>query len=77
MRGHRLWSYDGAGTTGYANPEGKDAQCDSIETLLLAAREAAVPQTPREHVRWLAESQQIVSRFPADWIGDLVPGRQS
>jgi hypothetical protein len=68
-----LWSYNGPGTVGYANPEGEDAEADSFESLLATASEMARPQTLREHVRWLAENQRLVDRYPSDWVSGLLP----
>jgi hypothetical protein len=54
--GHRLWSYAGPGTTGYANPEGQVAEADSLESLLATARATAARQSLAEHFHSLASA---------------------
>jgi hypothetical protein len=73
LRGHRLWSYPGAGTVGYANPEGEPMEADSLSSLLLSARGAARPQRLSEHFYALAEAVQTLEEPPPPrgWAEDL------
>jgi hypothetical protein len=71
LAGHRLWSYPGPGTEGYANPEGEALPGDTIETLLTSAAEQARRKTLREHVRSLATGQPHVDVGDGDWVDGL------
>lgn len=67
LTGHRLWSYAGPGTKGFANPEGEPAPADTRETLLGAAGRIAERATLREHVAGLAAALPPVDLSASDW----------
>lgn len=72
--GHRLWSYAGPGTVGYANPEGSESWGDTWQTLLGRAAEQAEPRTLDEHVIELAEMAGL-EISGTKWI-NLVSGQR-
>lgn len=78
LAGHQIWSYDGPGTMGYANPgdEGESYESDTIETLLGRASELAEPQSLREHLFALAETDLPVEPATGSWINLLLGDRR-
>lgn len=78
LTGHRLWSYAGPGTHGYANPEGEETPADTFESLLGTLESEAAPQNLAEHVIGLADvirvdgamsefAGEIAAQFPIDY----------
>lgn len=61
--GHDVWTYAGAGTVGWANPEGEEVQADMFEGLMSIVVESASRQTIAEHLFKLAAA---VAGLPRD-----------
>lgn len=59
LTGHRLWSYAGPGTHGFANPEGEETPADTFESLLGLLESEATPQNLAEYVLGLADVVQV------------------
>lgn len=68
LSGHRLWSYSGPGTTGYANPEGAALPADTIEVVLKLAQGLAIRQSLSDHIRALADSLDSDREVNHEWL---------
>jgi hypothetical protein len=55
LTGHRFWTYDAPGTTGYANPVGKEVSTDTMLSLWAQAGAKGRKQNLLEHLRGLAD----------------------
>lgn len=74
LTGHRLWSYAAPGTVGYANPEGREVESDTFETLLAQAADQAREQSLNEHVRALAlEGGLEITDGAGEWTQIIRP----
>lgn len=50
LSGHRVWTYDGPGAVGYANPNGETTTADTRDSLVGEAENVAVRQPLAQHI---------------------------
>lgn len=74
LRGHRLWSYRGPGTIGYANPGGEVGESDEWGTLIERAAAMATRVSLEDHILELAariEPDEDPNRWPIGTFEDF------
>ena len=78
LTGHLVWTYNGPGTTGYANPDGEEAPADTLGTLMDVANANAREQSFAEHILALQNvAQELIRSLRFEVSTTRRPARQS